>query len=78
MLHFWRLGGGAGFAAAEMHYLIAHAHSAGPRALDRGPLAKLPSARKRDQYGGNIASNGLQIAPKWYQQGCKMGLGGLL
>ena len=34
-----------------------YAHSAGPGALDRGPLAKEPSARIRDQHGGNIASN---------------------
>ena len=36
--------------------LIAHAHSAGPGVLDCGPLAKEPSARKRDQHCGNIAS----------------------
>ena len=53
--------------------LIAHAHSAGPRALYRGPLAKEPSARKRDQHGGNIASKWLQNSskkePTWLPNG---------
>ena len=40
--------------------LIAHAHFAGPGSLDRGPLAKKPSARKSDQHGDNIASKLLQ------------------
>ena len=45
--------------------LTARAHSAGPGALDRGPLAKEPSAERRDPHGGNIA-------PKWLQKGFKM------
>ena len=49
--------------------LIAHAHSAGPGTLDRGPLAKEPSARQCDQHGGQIVSKGLQngsnMVPTW-------------
>ena len=58
--------------------LIAHAHSAGPGALDRGPLAKKPSARKSDQHGCNIAPNLLQNCTKLHQHGCHMVLGSLL
>ena len=65
-----------------MSYLIAHAHSAGPRALGRGPLAKEPSARKLDQRGGNIASkwlqNGSPKEPTWLPNGPWRPLGGLL
>ena len=62
--------------------LIARAHSAGPGTLDRGPLAKEPSARKRDQHGGNIASklplNDSKIVPTWLPNGAWRPLGGLL
>ena len=61
---------------------IAHAHSAGPGVLDRGPLAKEPSARKRDQHGSNIASkwfqNGPNMVPTWLPNGPWRALGGLL
>ena len=63
-------------------YLIAHAHSARPWALDRGPLAKEPSARIRDQHGGNIASKLFQILckmmPTWLLNGPWRPPGGLL
>ena len=62
--------------------LIAHAHSAGPGTLDRGPLAKESSARKRDQHDGNIASkllqNGSKMVPTWLPNGPLRPLGGLL
>ena len=61
---------------------IAHAHSARPGALDRGPLAKKPSARKSEQHGGNIAPKWLQncskMAPTWLPNGLWKPLGGLL
>ena len=62
--------------------LIAHAHSAGPGASDRGPLAKKPSARKSDQHGGNIAPTWLQNCPQmtpiWLPNGPWKPLGGFL
>ena len=58
------------------------AHSAGPGTLDRGPLAKEPSARIRDQHGGNIASKWLQhqstMVPIWLLNGPWRPPGGLL
>ena len=63
-------------------HLIAHAHSARPGTLDRGPLAKEPSARIRDQHGGNIASKFLsncsKMVPTWLPNGPWRSLGGLL
>ena len=62
--------------------LIAHAHSAGPGVLGGGPLAKVSSARKRDQHCGNIASkwlqNSCQMEPTWLPNGPWRPLGGLL
>ena len=61
---------------------IAHAHSARPGPLERGPLAKEPSARIRDQHGGNIASKWLQhlskMVPIWLQNEPWRPPGGLL
>ena len=57
-----------------------NAHSARPGTLDRGPLAKELSARKRDQHGGNIASrwlqNGSEMEPTWLPNGPWRPLGG--
>ena len=50
--------------------------------MDRGPLAKKPSARKSDQHGGNIAPTWFQNCPKmapiWLPNGPWKPLGGLL
>ena len=62
--------------------LIAHAHSAGPGALDGAPLAKKPSARKSAQHGGKIALKGLQncskMVTRWLANRPWRPLGGVL
>ena len=67
---------------SDSSYSIAHAHSAGPGVLGGGPLAKVPSASKRDQHGGNIASkwlqNGSKMVPTWLPNGAWRRLGGVL
>ena len=61
---------------------IAHAHSAGPGTLDRGPLAREASARKGDQHGRKIAwkerQHGSKMVPTWLPNGPWRPLGGLL
>ena len=51
------------------HYLIAHAHSAGPCNVGPRGLMELVATSLR---------NCSKIAPKWSQHGCQMSPGGLL